>query len=228
MKSQNKDMKKNPVIKSICTTLACMVTSSVFALDDRFEEPHPQEDPQPKEVKRPDLVPIGIKLNFDHIAYGNRYYGASVTVANFGTADAEFLPNLFHCRIGYKVLASTDPVNCPVGSLHYGNQGPIYFNSLKVMEIADFGAYYFGTPDFAMPVIVTAAEIFLVVDHLWSHWSPDQNWENDTGAGLVGDVTELDEKNNVLRCTILRFADLLDPTPTEPVESKPILKVRGK
>jgi hypothetical protein len=156
-----------------------------------------------------------------------RYWGASVSVANFGTAD---IPNWFHCTIGFKVLGSTDPVNYPVGSFHHGNQVPIYFNTLKVLEIADSPFYQFGLmdPDFGMPTCVTAAEIYLVLDHLWQYGqSLDENWENDTGYELIGDVTESDEMNNALKCTELYFPEYyLQYLP--PVVEKSPLTVRKK
>ncbi|QIF01165.1 hypothetical protein [Roseimicrobium sp. ORNL1] len=207
--------------------LALGLTMSAFALDDRFDEPHPQDDPKPKpEVDRPDLVPLGISFTFDHADDGKdawRYWAAKVTLANFGPADA----GSFNAHIGFKVLSTTDPVKWPVGSCHYGNQGPIYLQSLKMFEIVDVPSYQWGSPDFAMPKAVTSAEIFLVVDR-WRYLNPDYDWENDYGADYTGAVMEGNEDNNVISCAVMHFAELLDPTTTEPVVVKPTLKLRGK
>ena len=224
MKSQSRKILYTIIHPAIVLGLAL----NAFALDDRFDEPKPQENPKPKpQVDRADLVPIGVKLDFDHIAYGYRYYGATVTVGNFGKADAVPINGMFHCRINYKVLASTDPVNFPVGSKHSGGQCPIYFKGMGVMEIGDVGPYIFGTPDFALPVAVTSAEIFLVVDR-WHYLSKDEDWENDSGIDYTGAVAESDEDNNVMLLTVMHFAELLDAPTTEPVVVRPDLKVRGK
>ena len=86
--------------------LALGLTMSALALDDRLDEPNPQEEPKPKPPHMPDLVPLSLKLKQDYSNAGGHMYSATISVANFGTADCY---QYFVCHFGYRVLATNDP-----------------------------------------------------------------------------------------------------------------------
>jgi hypothetical protein len=197
MKSNAKDMKKQPRIKTLQTTLACLVASSAFALDDRLDEPQPQDEPEPKDpkfdiVERPDLVPIGIEHMFNHVdtTTNHRIYDAKVTVANLGNADSDD----FICLIGYRVTGTYDSAKYPLGSTHYS--GFVNFGSIKMADMVDQSKNW----AFSIPVDVHGAEIFLIVDRYWNWFDPADigTWEDDAGKDLVGNIVELKEDNNLL------------------------------
>jgi hypothetical protein len=247
MQTNNIMTTTKPFIKSLCTTLACVVTSSALALDDRFEEPPPQEDPKPQgsEIKRPDLVPLGVDLAYDssyddwdpvlfeHV-FQHRHYLAKVSLINLGNADAVHLEqgkygpliDSINCYVGYKVLASTDPVNYPVGYSVYKGLGS--FVELKVLETTEVDTFI------SIPKVVTAAEIFVVVDRpLDPSWYNGGDytgtWEDDFGADYIGDVVEHDESNNVLGGLKLYFEEYNPTQPiTPPVVLNPKLELRKK
>jgi hypothetical protein len=197
MKTKIKNIQMSSFIKTVHTTLACLVASSAFALDDRFDEPQPQDEPEPKDpkfevVERPDLVPMGIEHMFNHVdtTTKHRIYDAKVTVANLGNADSDD----FVCLIGYRVTGTYDSVKYPLGSTHYS--GFVNFGDMKSMAVIDESKNW----AFSIPVDVHGAEIFLIVDRYWNWFDPADigTWEDDAGKDLVGNIVELKENNNVL------------------------------
>lgn len=193
---KTKDLSGKLIAKTLHTTLACMVASTAFALDDRLEEPKPDNQPDPETpgkpaTPRPDLVPMGIEASFDHLDDHHRIYSATVTVANYGKADSDE----FMCLIGYKVLATTDAGKYPVGSTHYSGFVP-FDGGLKVMDMADSSRKW----AFHIPKAVSGAQIFMVVDRFWNWFDPADigTWEDDAGKDLVGNIVESSETNNVL------------------------------
>lgn len=142
---------------------------------------------------RADLVPIGFsatpKSQYD--TQWNRAYSATVTVANYGTKNAE----AFACLFAYKVLATSDATQYPVGTSGYC--GFVQFNSgVGVMEMADSSA----NVAFSIPKSVTKIEIYLLVDRAMSG-----NWETATGKDLVSTVLEYNDMNNVLGPKVFEF-----------------------
>ena len=164
----------------------------------------PVESRPDLKIARPDLVPIGFtatrKEQYD--SEWHRAYGATVTVANFGTEDADH----FACIFGFKVLATNDPVKYPVGST--GFCGFLSFTKgLDVMEIGDESSYV----SFSIPKSVSKIEIYLLVDRYM--WGVDDDWNNDAGAELVGNVAELNEQNNILAPKVYTFTPLPNTPP---------------
>jgi hypothetical protein len=228
MNTKDKDIKTKPFIKTLHTTLACLVATSAFALDDRLENPQPENEPDPKTpdkpqvVELPDLVPMGLDLTY--ISENSfRFYRAKITVANFGKADA----GEFFCHVGYQVITTTDPVKYPVGSKQYGGMY-LKFDGLKVMEIADWGGNPYAGFDVALPVEVTGAELFLVVDHHYDWNSADQDWSNDAGFELTGDIKESNENNNVLGGVYRYCYEYQDPSKTVSVPKNITLKPKTR
>lgn len=211
MNTQDKDIKTKPFIKTLHTTLACLVATSAFALDDRLDNPQPQDEPEPKtpgntETPRPDLVPLGLNLTPDSENAEWRIYSAVGTVANFGKADAK--PFLAH--VGFRVLSTNDPVKWPVGKTMYTG-GMSFDEGLKVMEIQDKKTGWFSL---AIPKAVTSAEVCFIVDHLVDSPTFDDNWDNDTGMDLIGDIVELNENNNILGGKTVLYVEYQEPDKT--------------
>jgi hypothetical protein len=208
MNTKEKDIITKPFIKTLHTTLACLVATSAFALDDRLDSPMPQDEPDPKtpgktETPRPDLVPLGLNLTPDNENAEWRNYTGIATVANFGTADAK----AFLCHVGFRVLSTNDPVKWPVGKTMYTG-GMSFADGLQVMDIQDQPTGWFGL---SVPKAVTGAEICLVVDHLVDSPTFDDNWDNDTGMDLIGDIVELDENNNILGGKKVYYVEYQEP-----------------
>jgi hypothetical protein len=155
-------------------------------------------------LPRPDLVPLGFsatrKQEYD--SQWHRAYSAKVTVANWGTAKSDH----FACIFGFKVLATDDPVKYPVGSK--GLCGFVTFTEgLEVTEIADETS----TVSFSIPKSVTKIEIYLLVDRYL--WGTDDDWENDAGAELTGNIIESNELNNVWGPKVYSFIPIPDTPP---------------
>jgi hypothetical protein len=163
----------------------------------------PVERPPEIKILRPDLVPLGFtatrKQEYD--SQWHRAYSAKVTVANWGTAKSDH----FACVFGFKVLATEDPEKYPVGTK--GFCGFVSFmEGLEVTEIADETS----TVSFSIPKSVTKIEIYLLVDRYM--WGVDDDWENDAGAELKGNIMESNELNNVWGPKVYSFI----PVPNTP------------
>ncbi|MEZ0275747.1 MAG: hypothetical protein ACAH88_12645, partial [Roseimicrobium sp.] len=109
---------------------------SAFALDDRFDEPMPQEEPKPKPElpHKPDLVPLSLVLKPDYSNANGHMYSATISVANYGTADCY---QYFVCHFGYRVLATNDPAKYPVGYSSHDSDYISYPYGLQVMEVVE-------------------------------------------------------------------------------------------
>jgi hypothetical protein len=203
--------------------LALGLTLSAFALDDRSEEPKPQEEPKPKPAHKPDLVPLSLVLKHDYSNANGHGYSATISVANFGTADCY---QYFVCHFGYKVLATNDPAKYPVGYSTHDSDYISYPYGLQALEVVEQSE----NACFHIPAAVTAAEVFLIVDRPFDYNSPDPiTWVDDIGKDYIGDVEELDEDNNVYQAKPLYFSEYNPQKPVEPpVVQRVPLKLRGK
>lgn len=240
MNTKDKAIKNKPMIRTLSTTLACLVASSAFALDDRMDDPKPQPEPQePGHVdkKLPDLMPLGLKLVHDpevddwdpvmfEYAHSFRRFMGTMVVANFGNADSIHLDGKLidstQCHVGIKVLASTDPVRYPVGHTEYVGGG--FIIELKPLDIAEVEVYAI------FPKTVTAVEFFAIVDRRADHpkgLDSKGTWEDDFGLDYIGDIDESNEANNVLECNVVHFAEELQQPVELPVQKSP-LTVRKK
>ncbi len=208
--------------RTVCSAVACLVATSMFASDTRLFRPRAEEDPPPKapttpQPKLPDLVPMGINAMFSHLDNGHRIYSATVSVANFGQADsADFM-----CLVGYKVVDTTDPAKYPVGSSHY--TGCLSFSSgVKVMDIADCS----GNWAFSIPEAISVAEIYIVVDRFWNWFDPADagTWEDDAGKDVVGNIAEMDETNNIAGGKFIYYVQYVEPTTTVEVPKGVVIK----
>ena len=222
-----KDITTKPFIKTLSTTLACLVASSAFALDDRFDNPKPEDEPEPKPqetpdiVELPDLVPLHFDLIMDQDSQYFHHYKVKATVANYGKADA----GEFYCHFGMRVLETKDPVKYPVGFTDY--IGLItYDDGLKVMEMAEPTGNWMGI---YIPKEVTKVAIYLVVDRNWNYLGGDfGNWDDDAGKELEGSVKELKESNNVLGPEFRYYYEYQYPETTVEVPKGILVKPKGR
>lgn len=164
-------------------------TRDMVSSTETLPEDSRMENPREFNYPRPDLVPLTFEFwrnpNNDEDDYGifgdAANFMASVSVGNFGKADATW----FYGYFKFKVVETADPVNWPVGKTAFCGAAS-FLCGIQVMDIA-YGQYCFGE-GFLIPKVVTKAEVVFIADPYFKYLG---------GTPEYGAIVEMDETNNV-------------------------------